>query len=72
MGDPVKGQGVQTMTVFKDTQKLSADSVKIAKNIVDGVDGLTGLTGGPKIDNVPTAYTAIDTLLASTHNILMI
>lgn len=65
MGDPVKGQGVQTMTVFKDTQKLSVDSVKIAKNIVDGVDGLTGLTGGPKIDNVPTAYTAIDTLLAS-------
>lgn len=65
MGDPIKGKGTQTMTVFKDTSKLVKDSVAIAKNIVDGKDGLTGLTGGPKIDNVPTAYTAIDTLLAT-------
>lgn len=65
MGDPIKGQGTQTMTVFKDTSKLSADSVKIAKNIIDGKDGLTGLTGGPSIDGAKTAYTAIDVLLAS-------
>lgn len=66
MGDTDKGQGTQTMTVFKNTRSLSKDSVKIAKNILDGKDGLTGLTGGPKVDNVPTAYTPIDTLLAST------
>lgn len=65
MGDPDKGNGTQTMTVFKDTSKLSKDSVKIAKNIVDGVDGLTGLTSGPSIDGAATAYTAIDVLLAS-------
>lgn len=65
MGDPIKGQGTQTMTVFKDTSKLSADSVKIAKNIIDGKDGLTGLTSGPSIDGAKTAYTAIDVLLAS-------
>jgi len=62
LGDPVNGKGVQTMTVFKDTHKLVINSVKIAQNIVDGNDGLTGLTGGPEIDGVPTAYTAIDTL----------
>ncbi|PKL00634.1 MAG: hypothetical protein CVV56_04915 [Tenericutes bacterium HGW-Tenericutes-1] len=62
MGDTVKGKGTQTMTVFKDTSKLVANSVKIAKNVVDGVDGLTGLTAGPKIDGVDTAYTAIDVL----------
>lgn len=65
MGDPVNGKGTQTMTVFKDTQKLSIDSVKIAKNIVDGKPGLTGLTSGPSIDGAETAYTAIDILLAS-------
>lgn len=65
MGDPVKGNGTQTMTVFKDTKKLSKDSVKIAKNIIDGKPGLTGLTGGPKIDGAFTAYTAIDILLAT-------
>ena len=42
--------------------QLVANSVAIAKNVIDGKDGLTGLTGGPKIDNVPTAYTLIDTL----------
>lgn len=62
MGDAIKGKGVQTMTVFKDTSKLVKDSVKIAKNVIDGVDGLTGLAGGPKIDNVDTAYTLIDVL----------
>jgi len=62
LGDEVNGKGVQTMTVFKDTHKLVINSVKIAQNIVDGKDGLDGLTGGPMIDNVPTAYTAIDTL----------
>ncbi len=62
LGDTVNGKGVQTMTVFKDTNKLVINSVTIAKNIVDGKDGLTGLTGGPEIDGVPTAYTAIDTL----------
>jgi putative multiple sugar transport system substrate-binding protein len=62
MGDPIKGKGTQTMTVFKDTSKLVANSVKIAKNIVDGKDGLDGLTAGPKIDGVDTAYTAIDVL----------
>jgi len=65
MGDPVKGLGVQTMTVFKDTSKLVHDSVAIAKNVLDGktgAAGLDGLTVGPKIDNVNTAYTAIDTL----------
>lgn len=66
MGDTVAGQGTQTMTVFKDTRKLSNDSVKIAINLLEGKDGLTGLTGGPKIDGAPTAYTPIDTLLAST------
>lgn len=66
MGDKDAGKGTQTMTVFKDTSKLSKDSVKIAKNILDGKNGLDGLTDGPKIDNVPTAYTPIDTLLAST------
>lgn len=62
MGDAIKGKGTQTMTVFKDTSKLVANSVRIAKNIVDGVDGMTGLTAGPKIDGVNTAYTAIDVL----------
>lgn len=62
MGDPVKGKGTQTMTVFKDTSKLVANSVKIAKNIIDGKNGLDGLTAGPKIDGVDTAYTAIDVL----------
>lgn len=66
MGDTEAGQGTQTMTVFKDTRKLSQDSVKIAINILNGEDGLKGLTGGPKIDGAPTAYTPIDTLLAST------
>ncbi|HKL61372.1 MAG TPA: substrate-binding domain-containing protein [Acholeplasma sp.] len=65
MGDTVRGNGTQTMTVFKDTKKLSQDSVKIAKNIIDGKAGLTGLTGGPKIDGADTAYTAIDILLAT-------
>jgi putative multiple sugar transport system substrate-binding protein len=62
MGDAVRGKGTQTMTVFKDTSKLVANSVLIAKNIIDGRTGLTGLTGGPKIDGVETAYTAIDVL----------
>ena len=62
MGDAIKGKGVQTMTVFKDTSKLVKDSVQIAKNVIDGVDGLTGLADGPKIDNVDTAYTLIDVL----------
>lgn len=62
MGDPIKGKGTQTMTVFKDTSKLVANSVKIAKNVIDGKDGLEGLTAGPKIDGVDTAYTAIDVL----------
>ncbi len=62
MGDPIKGKGTQTMTVFKDTSKLCADSVAIAKNIVDGVDGLTGLTSGPSIDGADTAYSPIDVL----------
>jgi putative multiple sugar transport system substrate-binding protein len=62
LGDPLKGKGTQTMTVFKDVSKLCADSVKIAKNVVDGVDGLTGLTSGPSIDGAKTAYSPIDTL----------
>jgi putative multiple sugar transport system substrate-binding protein len=62
MGDPIKGKGTQTMTVFKDTSKLVANSVRIAKNIIDGKAGLDGLTAGPKIDGVDTAYTAIDVL----------
>jgi putative multiple sugar transport system substrate-binding protein len=62
MGDTVKGKGTQTMTVFKDVSKLVADSVKIAKNVVDGVEGLTGLTSGPSIDGAKTAYSPIDTL----------
>jgi putative multiple sugar transport system substrate-binding protein len=65
MGDVVTGKGTQTMTVFKDVSKLVKDSVAIAKNIVDGVDGLTGLAGGPSIDGAKTAYSPIDTLLAS-------
>lgn len=65
MGDTDKGKGTQTMTVFKDTSKLSADSVKIAKNVIDGKPGLTGLTSGPKIDGADTAYTEIDVLLAT-------
>lgn len=65
MGDTVKGKGTQTMTVFKDTSKLVANSVAIAKNVIDGKDGLTGLTDGPEIDGVPTAYTEIDTLVAT-------
>jgi len=63
MGDPIKGKGVQTMTVFKDTSKLVKDSVAIAKNVIDGTPGLTGLAAGPKIDNVNTAYTLIDVLV---------
>lgn len=66
MGDTVKGKGTQTMTVFKDVSKLVADSVKIAKNVVDGVDGLTGLTSGPSIDGAKTAYSPIDTLTIDT------
>lgn len=66
MGDPIKGKGTQTMTVFKDVSKLVADSVKIAKNVVDGVDGLTGLTSGPSIDGAKTAYSPIDTLTIDT------
>ena len=66
MGDPVKGKGVQSMTVFKDVSKLCADSVKIAKNVVDGVAGLTGLTSGPSIDGAMTAYSPIDTLTIAT------
>lgn len=65
MGDTVTGKGTQTMTVFKDTSKLVADSVAIAKNVVDGKDGLTGLTSGPSIDGAKTAYSPIDTLLAT-------
>lgn len=66
MGDTIKGKGTQTMTVFKDVKKLVADSVAIAKNIVDGVAGLTGLTGGPEIDGAKTAYSPIDTLTINT------
>lgn len=62
MGDPIKGKGTQTMTVFKDTSKLCADSVAIAKNVIDGNPGLEGLNAGPKINDVDTAYTEIDTL----------
>ncbi len=65
MGDIRTGKGTQTMTVFKDVSKLVKDSVSIAKNVVDGVDGLTGVTGGPSIDGAKTAYSPIDTLLAS-------
>jgi len=65
MGDVITGKGTQTMTVFKDVSKLVKDSVAIAKNIVDGVDGLKGLTSGPSIDGAKTAYSPIDTLLAS-------
>lgn len=66
MGDPIKGKGTQTMTVFKDTSKLVKDSVKIAKNIVDGKENpLEGLAIGPEIEGVPTAYTPIDVLLAT-------
>ena len=65
MGDTRTGKGTQTMTVFKDVSKLVKDSVTIAKNVVDGVDGLTGVTGGPSIDGAKTAYSPIDTLLAS-------
>ncbi len=65
MGDTVTGKGTQTMTVFKDVSKLVKDSVTIAKNIVDGVDGLKGVTSGPSIDGAKTAYSPIDTLLAS-------
>lgn len=65
MGDILTGKGTQTMTVFKDVSKLVKDSVSIAKNVVDGVDGLTGLTSGPSIDGAQTAYSPIDTLLAT-------
>lgn len=51
------------MTVFKDTSRLVADSVRIAKNLVDGVPGLTGLQSGPSIDGAQTAYSPIDTLV---------
>ncbi len=74
MGDPIKGKGTQTMTVFKDVSKLVSDSVKIAKNIVDGVAGLTGLTSGPSIDGAQTAYSPIDTLTIddkqNTYNLI--
>jgi putative multiple sugar transport system substrate-binding protein len=63
MGDPESGQGRQTMTVFKDTSKLVADSVRIARNLVDGNPGLTGLTSGPSIEGAQTAYSPIDTLV---------
>lgn len=66
MGDPIKGKGTQTMTVFKDTSKLCADSVAIAKNVIDGNPGLEGLNAGPKINDVDTAYTEIDTLTFDT------
>jgi len=62
MGDPVKGLGVQTMTVFKDTSKLVKDSVRIAKNLIDGVAGLTGVTSGPSIDGAMTGYSPITPL----------
>ncbi len=65
MGDTVTGKGTQTMTVFKDVSKLVKDSVTIAKNVVDGVDGLKGVTSGPSIDGAKTAYSPIDTLLAT-------
>ena len=65
MGDVITGKGTQTMTVFKDVSKLVKDSVAIAKNIVDGKDGLSGLTSGTSIDGAKTAYSPIDTLLAS-------
>lgn len=65
MGDVITGKGTQTMTVFKDVSKLVKDSVAIAKNVVDGVDGLTGLNSGPSIDGAKTAYSPIDTLLAT-------
>ncbi|MGL1892502.1 MAG: substrate-binding domain-containing protein [Spirochaetaceae bacterium] len=65
MGDIITGKGTQTMTVFKDVSKLVKDSVAIAKNVVDAVDGLTGVAGGPSIDGAKTAYSPIDTLLAS-------
>ena len=69
MGDTVTGKGTQTMTVFKDVSKLVKDSVTIAKNIVDGVDGLKGVTGGPSIDGAKTAYSPIDTLLATNKQL---
>jgi len=69
LGDVSKGKGSQTMTVFKDVSKLCADSVKIAKNVVDGVDGLTGLTSGPSIDGAKTAYSPIDTLTIDNKQI---
>ena len=65
MGDTVTGKGTQTMTVFKDVSKLVKDSVTIAKNVVDGVDGLKGVKSGPSIDGAKTAYSPIDTLLAT-------
>jgi len=69
MGDTVTGKGTQTMTVFKDVSKLVKDSIAIAKNIVDGTDGLKGLTSGPSIDGAKTAYSPIDTLLASNKQL---
>ncbi len=62
LGDPVKGNGVQSMTVFKDTSKLAADSVAVAKNILKGASPLEGLAEGRPIDGVPTVYSPIDVL----------
>ncbi len=44
MGDEEAGQGTQTMTVFKILPKLVADSVQIAKNIIDGEDWDNGVS----------------------------
>ncbi len=62
LGDPDKGKGYQTMTVFKNTQLLANDSVKIADNIVNGRNGSDGLTNeGTQISGARSFYSPVTT-----------
>lgn len=65
MGDTIKGEGTQTMTVFKDLSKLVASSLQLAQNIINGVAWDTDVESGASIWGVTTIYAPIDILLAS-------
>ncbi len=62
LGDPVKGKGYQTMTVFKNTKLLAKDSVAIANNLVNGRTGDYGLSNeGTSISGARSFYSGVTT-----------
>lgn len=62
MGDPINGHGTQTMTVFKDVNKMVHYSIMIAQNIVDGKNGLEGLNEGLSFVESKVVYAPVDVL----------